>query len=512
MINNTSQVVIIAHTPEPERLCASAAGISTTKGTALEIYTQNQDLAKAQKLIKNVLKLGHATTIEHACFSIAFENVSAFVEQFMIEFRIASFTVKSRRYVDFSQMGFYQPNFRFSREISESTRQYYQDIYNEQINKLFAEYKFLVENGIPREDARFLLPYCYRSNFYCTVNARELQLIINTALKGRGSKYPEIREIGVSLLEQAQRIAPSIFSVDSEKLKDDKEEQLRVLLTEVNLSKETILEADFSETGFVAVFQASPDIKIMVKRENHERQREQENGSAFCEILSHTDHPEKLVASAVLIKHTLCSSDTAMKAVEENQLFRDKLLNIACQDQRKRELEQVCFTFRINNLTLAGLTHLARHRLHSLNVPSFTEFGFSRNFVIPASIKAKPDLLKRYLETFEKQQKLYTQCVQVGIVKEDLVYLYLSGNMVDVVTTMNGRELFHFLRLRTCSRAQWEIRAIAREMLVKLREVSPGLFIKFGPSCYVWDKCPEGKLSCGQKDEMVKKYAQSLGD
>ena len=493
MVNNASKVVIIAHTPEPERLCASAAGISTTKGTALEVYAQNVDLAKAQKLIKNVLKLGHATTMEHACFTIAFENVSAFVEQFMIEFRIASFTVKSRRYVDFSQMGFYQPEFRFEQEVSIETRQYFNNLYNDQIEKLFSEYKYLVENGIPREDARFLLPYCYRSNFYCTVNARELQLIINTTLKGRGSNYPEIREIGASLLEQAQKIAPGIFAQALQEFRDDKEERLRVLLTE-----EGFLGKDFAEAK-------SSDLAEVVL-EKRELAEERENKDAFCELLSYSPHPEKLVASAVLIKHTMCSSESAIKAVEENHLLRDKLLAIACEDQRKRELEQACFTFRINNLTLAGLTHLARHRVQSLNVPSFTEFGLSNNYVVPTSISAKPELLSRYLNIWAEHQRIFSEFVTAGVVKEDLVYLYLSGNMVDVITTMNGRELFHFFRLRTCNRAQWEIRAIAMEMLDKLREISPSLFCKFGPSCYVLDRCPEGKLSCGQKDETRKRF------
>jgi thymidylate synthase (FAD) len=481
--NISSKVVIIAHTPEPERLCASAAGISTTKGTALEIYAQNQDLTKAQKLIRNVLKLGHETTIEHACFTIAFENVSVFVEQFMIEFRIASFTVKSRRYVDFSQMGFYQPEFRFEQEVSMETRQYFINLYNNQIAKLFGEYEDMVENGIPREDARFLLPYCYRSNFYCTVNARELQLIISTALKGRGSKYPEIREMGASLLKQAKDIAPGIFEVDVHEFRDNKEEQLRELL---------------AGEVFSGLSEA-----VSEKRKLAENRKIKE---AYCELLSYSGNPENLVASAVLIKHTLCATDAALKVVEENHPLRDKLLAIACKDQRKRELEQICFTFRINNLTLAGLTHLARHRVQSLNVPSFTEFGFSQNFIIPASIAAKPELLAKYLRIWEEHQKIFSEFVNAGVIKEDLVYLYLSGNMVDAVTTMNGRELFHFFRLRTCNRAQWEIRAIAIEMLDKLREISPSLFSKFGPSCYVLDRCPEGKLSCGQKGEMRKRF------
>ena len=46
-----------------------------------------------------------------AAFNLAFQNVSAYAEQFMLEFRLASFTVKSRRYVDFSNMGFVVPAF-----------------------------------------------------------------------------------------------------------------------------------------------------------------------------------------------------------------------------------------------------------------------------------------------------------------------------------------------------------------------------------------------------------------
>mgnify|MGYP001030191111 CR=1 FL=1 len=473
------KVVIIAHTPEPERLCAAAAGISTTKGTALEIYKQKREKEKAQKLIKNVLRLGHTTTIEHACFTIAFENVSAFAEQFMIEFRLASFTVKSRRYVDFSQMGYYQPKFRFKTEVSEQEKQYFVNLYNTHIKRLFSEYEYLLQNGIPREDARFLLPYCYRSNFYCTVNARELQHIIHVALEGRGSKYPEIKAIGVSLLEQAQKIAPGIFGVVLGEGRDDKEERLRELLSEEIVAGETLEKRESTEEG---------------------------NSHAFCELLHYPESPEKLVAGAVLIKHTLCATETAQRLLQENNVLEEKLLKIACEDDRKRELEQVCFTLRINNLTLAGLTHLARHRLQALNVPSFTEFGLSKGYVLPDSIKAKSHLLARYVETWQEQQKVFGEFVEAGVVEEDLVYLYLSGNLVDVVTTMNGRELFHFLRLRTCQRAQWEIRALAQEMLVKLRKVAPLLFKYFGPSCYVLGKCPEGKLSCGQKEEVVKRF------
>ena len=82
----------------------------------------------------------------------------------------------------------------------------------------------------------------------------------------------------------------------------------------------------------------------------------------------------------------------------------------------------------------------------------------------------------------------------------------LSGNVIDFVTTMNARELRLFLKLRTCNRAQWEIRALATELLFLLRKDNPLLFARFGPSCVIDGKCPEGRMCCGQMQEMRRRF------
>jgi thymidylate synthase (FAD) len=71
---------------------------------------------------------------------------------------------------------------------------------------------------------------------------------------------------------------------------------------------------------------------------------------------------------------------------------------------------------------------------------------------------------------------------------------------------MHARQLLHFFRLRTCERAQWEIRAAAEEMLGKCREVAPNIFYKAGPGCVYYGLCPEGKLTCGKFHEVRRKY------
>ena len=85
-------------------------------------------------------------------------------------------------------------------------------------------------------------------------------------------------------------------------------------------------------------------------------------------------------------------------------------------------------------------------------------------------------------------------------------YFALSGNVMDVMTTMNARELMLFIRLRSCNRAQWEIRNVATGMLSLLRKNFPALFNHYGPSCVLSGACPEGKMTCGKKDEMIRMY------
>ena len=75
-----------------------------------------------------------------------------------------------------------------------------------------------------------------------------------------------------------------------------------------------------------------------------------------------------------------------------------------------------------------------------------------------------------------------------------------------MIVTMNARSLHNFFAHRCCNRAQWEIRAVADEMLRLCRSAAPHLFAKAGPPCLRGD-CPEGKMSCGKAIEVRARYA-----
>ncbi len=440
-----------------EEVCAASGRISTQSGTALEIFERSHDKEKNEKLISKVTKSGHTSTVEHIFFNVAFENVSVVVEQFMIEFRLASFTVKSRRYVDFSDCGYLVPEFK-SEEDKEK--------YITAMDKMFSAYSYLTENGVPKEDARFVLPYCFYSNFFCSLNGREMVNVITAMIYGRGRKINEIYKIGLSLLEQCRKYAPGVFTdfeIKGEKYNDE------------------------------LIFDIPADSKKTVSEE-------------LAEILSVTPDGERNVARCALIEKGDYSADAIEKIIASEDNV-DKILSAVVSSSRPRALESYNCTVKFSGVSLSTLTHFARHRIQNICIPNLMKAD-RNNFVLPETVKADDNLTKVYKDAFDGMIELYAYLKDKGYDDNVLIYCVLSGNTVDIVTTMNARELKLFFRLRSCTRAQWEIQLYANDLLKKLRKVSPNLFKHYGPSCYVLGTCPEGRMTCGRASEIKKIFSE----
>jgi len=95
------------------------------------------------------------------------------------------------------------------------------------------------------------------------------------------------------------------------------------------------------------------------------------------------------------------------------------------------------------------------------------------------------------------------------IANEDARFILPNACETKIVVTMNARSLKNFFKHRCCNRAQWEIRALAWEMLKICKEVCPHLFAQAGPPC-AFGACPEGKMSCGKAKE-VRKFTEEFG-
>lgn len=437
-----------------EKMCAASGRISTQPGNALGIWEKSQDDEKNANLIDKVTRSGHNSTVEHILFNLAFNDVSVIVEQFMIEFRLASFTVKSRRYVDFYDAGFYTPEFK-SEENKEK--------YIRTVTSLFESYKALTDGGIPKEDARFVLPYCFLSNFFCSLNGREMLHVLHAMIHGRGSKSPEILALGKQLFEQVKSIAPGLVTGFEER-KPKKE--------------------DFTDLSFI--------------------KKSEKTECELVEYIGGSSNAAKTVATAAMLENNNFSAADIKNAVETKET-REQIIKAVISSSRPRALESVQFTFALNKVSLSTLTHFARHRIHSIQVPSLDTVD-RNDWVMPASIQADPEMLNIYNAAFKANLALYSELSESGEATA-LPYLILSGNTLSIVSTMNARELMLFMKLRSCSRAQWEIQIYANKMLEILRNKEPELFRFYGPSCYADGFCPEGRLTCGSMNEMKEKYS-----
>jgi thymidylate synthase (FAD) len=118
------------------------------------------------------------------------------------------------------------------------------------------------------------------------------------------------------------------------------------------------------------------------------------------------------------------------------------------------------------------------------------------NYVTPETVRADPEARKVFEEAMEKAWEAY-QMLSTVVPVEDARYVLPNACTTNIVVTMNARELWHFFTLRTCRRAQEEIRTAAELMLKEVRKASPAIFKDAGPAC-LRGKCPEGKLSCGK--------------
>ena len=433
-----AQAILLFENENQRCVVASAARISTGKGTAMEIFSRAGDPEKDGRLIKKVLSSGHKSILEHQFFSIAFNEVSVLAEQFMIEHRLASYTVKSRRYVNYSGAGYLVPT-----GLPEA----HLDAYRSGMDRLFEVYDRLCEAGVPREDARFVLPYSFRSNFYMTLNGRELVRLIGEMCCGRGAALPELKQLGEQLKQQVEGLYPGVIAAET------------AHMPPCAADKRSIVPASGGPVrGEGRLLGLSEDCRETLRQAMAFSGRFQPTGG--------------------------------------DSLTRENLRALT-QDQRPRELELIHARFFVKDVSLASVTHFTRHRMQTLLVPAVASALEKGNYVLPETVKADPALQALYEDAFRQEALLARKLLAAGMPQEEAGYLALAGQVIDLMLEMNGRELLHFLKLRTCSRAQWEIRALAEEMLCQLQRACPEVFVDFGPSCLVEGRCPEGRLSCG---------------
>jgi thymidylate synthase (FAD) len=215
------------------------------------------------------------------------------------------------------------------------------------------------------------------------------------------------------------------------------------------------------------------------------------------ELLSFTPEPDRLVAAAARLCYSPAGIADILERISPKQVAR--LLKQLQENGHDSPVEHVSFTFGIEGVSRALTHQLVRHRIASYSQQSqrYVKMG-GFEAVTPPTVAQNPEALATYNQVIKEIETAYNKLLTAGIPAEDARFVLPNACETKIVVTMNARSLLHFFEIRTCMRAQWEIRQLALEMRQLVREVAPLLFQLSGPSCETRGYCREGKMSCGR--------------
>ena len=152
--------------------------------------SHNKDvLAKRADFVKGLIKSGHETPLEFASATFEITGISRICQNQMVRHRHASFCVMSERYVDVTKQEMTYPY--------ELLRQYAGAV--DYVADAKRIYKKLLNSGVKKEDARFLLPQGLTTNLCVNMNFRALRHFLKLRLDIHAQW--EIREVALEIYD-----------------------------------------------------------------------------------------------------------------------------------------------------------------------------------------------------------------------------------------------------------------------------------------------------------------------
>lgn len=245
-------------------------------------------------------------------------------------------------------------------------------------------------------------------------------------------------------------------------------------------------------------------------------------------LLNYTKNGEETIAQAGKLCYSPVGVDEISKKQDGESI--EKYVKMLANLGHLSPIEHISFTFAAEGVSRTLTHQLVRHRLASYSQQSqrYVKLdGFE--YIIPPHIKENKEASEIFIKAMEEDQKAYDKLADILTKKhfEDLIkegedekyakrkatkmaiedarYVFPNACETKIVFTMNARTLLHFFNLRSCNRAQWEIRELSDQMLKLVRDIYPNIFAKAGPSC-IGGPCPEGKMTCGKIEEVREKY------
>lgn len=419
----------------PESLCAAYGRISRSKSSISELRKDAKysiELARKSNE-KIVFDYGHSSIAEHAVLNFDISGISRLAVEELEKHRLVSYTEKSQRYVNFSNSGFY----KFKNDLISKWDKV---AYVRHVDKCFSLYSELEKTGIiPLEDCRYVLPLCVTTDVGMTVNARNLEYMIQGFLK---SDLEEVKELGQKLYDEAIIRIPSLIKLRFDSYQDELKKNMNQFFND-NCNKTV-----------------DNSIYNYLKKKN----------SLLVNFNDRSD-------TTILLNYMLSEFGTTLCPIFNlnyvKNFYKSIFKNMTKHSQVPKAFESICFGFSLL-LSSSGFAQLKRHRMATILPHPYLSFpeGFSsystpQSFIFSGKLDSFTNLVKDTKNLFYKWKNKYPS------MKSFCNYLILNANTRICEVTMNMRSLYNFSRLRCDSHAQWEIRELANEMIEQVKTVAP---------------------------------------
>lgn len=164
---------------------------------------------KMGEFIAERIASGHLSPLEHVQLPFSVSGVSRALTHQLVRHRIASYSQKSQRYVKIGHPDYVTPksigmitsDTEFNKELEK--------LYHSFMKLSFDTYGYLLKNGVPAEDARFVLPNACATSIVVTMNCRQLLHFFEERCCYLAQW--EIRTMARQMLEICRSQLPAIF-------------------------------------------------------------------------------------------------------------------------------------------------------------------------------------------------------------------------------------------------------------------------------------------------------------
>jgi len=185
---------LVDHSPNPEALIEKAARLCYN--------SKPGDEEKRKKFLTGPINSGHTSTIEHASATFKISEVSRALTHELVRHRIGmSYSQRSQRYCSEDGFEIVVPDLIKKNDFEieyKSLIKTIEELYNE-----------MVADGVPKEDARYILPNACHTQIIVTGNFTAWRHFLELRLSPRAQW--EIRQLAHLILNELYKIAPVIF-------------------------------------------------------------------------------------------------------------------------------------------------------------------------------------------------------------------------------------------------------------------------------------------------------------